>query len=786
MKQRSCRLNHYSSILVFSLLSIAGVTLAENLEWISLDGSSEGSPAELVVETSLSSEGKTVLELKVPGFWMEDRLGDDGRYYKKITVPGMGSLGQTGAPALPTFRSRLGVITSAQEATVEQFDILAMESFFDVLIWPQPIEELEPIEGGQPERFAIDWQIYDSQDDFPAEPTELDTDFGTSAAVLRTIGLRLQPFSWNPTDGKLEVVSHGRWVIYHLGEVPPITPLTRDRFAMARSVLDNWGVIGGAVPVNWWHYDADYLIITPEAYHPTLQSFIDLKKAQGYWVQVRYIENTGSGCEDIRTAIADWYWLAPESRDKYCLLVGDVDVLPTCTSPFLNWEDYPDGVPTDDAYGSVNGYDLDEEVYVGRLSVNDEPDLAQQLARIIEYQTGGLTLLADHKQVALVAHKEDAPGKYVGAHESVRTAYYSDPPIFQTYYGSQSGVSNADVSAAINSGLGLVAYRGHGSRTSWTNWNTYGEYYSDSDVDALTNTQHPVVWSFSCSNGKLESEYCIAEKWMEKGDHGAVSHYGSTEASYTSQNHELDRQMFQAVYNLGLTVQGQAIEYGEERYVSIHGGRSNAWMYLLLGDPSMRIRTHGPITVAATPPDYVPTGPFILDLYFYEAESGFPIPDAIFSVWKPAPGREDVDEVFDNHYTAPDGHVTLSVEPQTEGMLYWALRGPDGECVMDSIPVFDGTDAPDWQSEDERFWADPSVTTSTSTLRFGGSLTTDAHLSIYDVSGRAVRWLHLPAGGDEIVWDGRDEQGARVSGGIYFARVRAGEMEKVTRITMLR
>jgi len=236
----------------------------------------------------------------------------------------------------------------------------------------------------------------------------------------------------------------------------------------------------------------------------------------------------------------------------------------------------------------------------------------------------------------------------------------------------------------------------------------------------------------------------------------------------------------------GLTVQGQAIEYGEERYVAIHGGRSNAWMYLLLGDPSMRIKTHGPLSISVNLPEVIDLGILDLDLVFIDAENGMPIADAVFAVWKPIPDREEGDEVFDNHYTAPDGHVVLSIEPQTEGMLYWTLRVPGGVCVLDSIPVREGTGVSSWQSEGRRLWADPSVTEGASTLRFGSDLTTAVHVRIYDVSGRMVRGIDLLPGRAGAVWDGCDEQGKRVPGGVYLARVMVDRMESVARITVLR
>jgi hypothetical protein len=49
--------------------------------------------------------------------------------------------------------------------------------------------------------------------------------------------------------------------------------------------------------------------------------------------------------------------------------------------------------------------------------------------------------------------------------------------------------------------------------------------------------------------------------------------------------------------------------------------------------------------------------------------------------------------------------------------------------------------------------------------------TTDASLTVYDVQGNLVRTM---AGRSRLVWDGRDELGKRVDGGLYFYVVNAG------------
>jgi hypothetical protein len=54
-----------------------------------------------------------------------------------------------------------------------------------------------------------------------------------------------------------------------------------------------------------------------------------------------------------------------------------------------------------------------------------------------------------------------------------------------------------------------------------------------------------------------------------------------------------------------------------------------------------------------------------------------------------------------------------------------------------------------------------------------------ARLEVFDAGGRRVRSLgseaHPPSGSGAVLWDGRDDAGARVPAGVYFARVTAGK-----------
>jgi hypothetical protein len=69
----------------------------------------------------------------------------------------------------------------------------------------------------------------------------------------------------------------------------------------------------------------------------------------------------------------------------------------------------------------------------------------------------------------------------------------------------------------------------------------------------------------------------------------------------------------------------------------------------------------------------------------------------------------------------------------------------------------------------------PNPFRGSATLEFGLAAAGSAELSVYSVDGRLVRSLAsgaCAAGSHRLTWNGRDDHGAEVAPGIYFARLR--------------
>jgi hypothetical protein len=83
----------------------------------------------------------------------------------------------------------------------------------------------------------------------------------------------------------------------------------------------------------------------------------------------------------------------------------------------------------------------------------------------------------------------------------------------------------------------------------------------------------------------------------------------------------------------------------------------------------------------------------------------------------------------------------------------------------------------------------PNPFRSTSAIGFDCAASEPVTLEIFDLSGRLARTLSLgvtfPAGRHSLRWDGRDETGRPVAGGIYFVRLRTGEQRDTQKILRL-
>ncbi|UCH83002.1 MAG: T9SS type A sorting domain-containing protein, partial [Candidatus Latescibacterota bacterium] len=83
----------------------------------------------------------------------------------------------------------------------------------------------------------------------------------------------------------------------------------------------------------------------------------------------------------------------------------------------------------------------------------------------------------------------------------------------------------------------------------------------------------------------------------------------------------------------------------------------------------------------------------------------------------------------------------------------------------------------------------PNPFGSATRIPYGLAVADVATIRVYDVAGRLVRTLiddARPAGRHSVVWDGKNDRGRRVPGGVYFCRVQIGSFMQTRKMVVIR
>jgi hypothetical protein len=83
----------------------------------------------------------------------------------------------------------------------------------------------------------------------------------------------------------------------------------------------------------------------------------------------------------------------------------------------------------------------------------------------------------------------------------------------------------------------------------------------------------------------------------------------------------------------------------------------------------------------------------------------------------------------------------------------------------------------------------PNPFNPTTTIKFALAASEYVHLNVYDLGGRLVKTLvdePMTAANHEVIWDGKDNSGARVASGVYFYKLVAGEFNATDKMVMLK
>lgn len=357
----------------------------------------------------------------------------------------------------------------------------------------------------------------------------------------------------------------------------------------------------------------DYLIIThddfykPQDANNPIVRLAAWKQRKGYRTKVVKVGSISGGntAASIRAYIQNAYdhW---NPVPTYVLLVGDADLVrPTegLHHPDENNITHPQPqVESDLFYGMVDGTDYFPDIYIGRLSADSVAEVTNIVDKILAYeQTPPATPAnaAFYTDVSLVSLFTDSDGgwslidgwesrPWIANVETIRNYLQGQGYTAERIYATDSGFpanplaqspqqfndgtnlpndllspqygwngSTADITAALNAGRFLIAYRAHGNPESWDQ-----PSFGNNQVAALNqNDLTPVVFSITCQTGWFDNETddqahggrsvsdeCYAEILLRQQRAGAVAVMAMTRNSFTGYNDLIVFGFFKAIW----------------------------------------------------------------------------------------------------------------------------------------------------------------------------------------------------------------------------------------------
>ena len=350
--------------------------------------------------------------------------------------------------------------------------------------------------------------------------------------------------------------------------------------------------------------DGEMLVICYDSFCDETQPFVDWKNQKGIKTTLVPKSQAGTTVSSIKSYVSNFY----NSHDlTYLLLVGDKSQIPTQDSGGY-W-----GGESDINYAYISGNDSYPEFFVGRFSCQNSSHINTEVERSIEYERSPQLNGDWYTNGLMIASNEGAGSGHDGGESDWQHArnmrsdlmnyYYTDvEEMYDASHGGQDNNGNPSdsmVRNAINGGLGIIHYTGHGDTDVWVTSN-----FNTGDVNALTNQNElPFICTVGCKSGDFGGT-CLGETFTYATNggepSGAIATFMSTIYQSWAPPMEAQDEMVDILvenysnnrkYTFGGISWNGCLKmndaYGSDGYLE-----TNHWT--LFGDPSIALRTKAP------------------------------------------------------------------------------------------------------------------------------------------------------------------------------------------------
>ncbi|MCK5773060.1 MAG: Ig-like domain repeat protein [Thermoplasmata archaeon] len=477
----------------------------------------------------------------------------DGKAWGRIDLDGSLSSMTQGGPALPRISYPMKVPYEIEDLRVVRAD--PVKFLLDHPLPPSPTlvpftEEYMSLDRAPP--LKVDWTEYTTNVVTPKDPlswTHMGYGWDTGEK-LSHYSISITPFDYRPLSGELTFYSDISLEIVVKQELPVR--------AMTRAV----------VPPGSLEEGTELLIVAPSSYLDDIQPYTEWNREKGTIttaVSMQTVDSTYPTMDDPSSLwqyIRDSFFGDGKSL-KFVTLIGEVNQVPTRvvkdTNPYVaagepdhhaadtyfgcldftyqNWDKDKDGI-----WGEARDIiDYTQEVYVSRVPVNTESEAGGWALKVVKYEKNPNTGSWAGKAGLFGAntHKvNDGPDQceylwteYLNGVYPTKAPYYSASTTQQSV--GATILSYGNINSALNDGLGLVVYMGHGYYGAWTEGTHEGPsstIFTTSTARSLSQSPKlPFITAMSCETNWFDytSFESISEEFVENANGGAIGYIGA-------------------------------------------------------------------------------------------------------------------------------------------------------------------------------------------------------------------------------------------------------------------
>lgn len=509
-----------------------------------------------------------------------------------------------GAPAIPYFTESVIIPNSGEISLNIEHD--GYVDYSNVNIAPSKGHLTRNID---PSAVAYTFGAEYSTDAFyPGEIAEIGTPY--NIRNTRGVTVSVSPYQYNPVTKTLRVYSNVRTNVVinenetGINELTATSSIQRDVFSdiYANQYLNSQVVFGRYTPLE---ETGEMLIIAKDSYTDEIQPLVDWKIQSGIKTTVVGTSTAGTTDTQIKAYIQSFYGTNPNL--VYVLLVGDHGDVASHT---YGMSGMGEQLWSDTYYAQLTGTDFYPEVFIGRFSGNSS-QITTMVDRTLEYEKTPASGDWMAKAIGLgsdegAGYGDDSEADWQHL-RNIRTKLlgFGYTEVHEFYDGSHGGAdasgnpSSSIITPAVNNGVGLFNYTGHGDQNTCITGN-----YSSTHINQATNNgKYPLVISVACNNGTFTTGTCISETWMRATNNntpsGSIAACGSSILMAWAEPMQVQDEMAELISesyaNNKKTSIGGIFYNSQMSMLEDYNANTNArevmQTWVMFGDPSTLFRT---------------------------------------------------------------------------------------------------------------------------------------------------------------------------------------------------